>query len=203
MLFSQIVDGEGNGLTEKQTDELLFGTCYETVNKSDYAIVLGTAPEYAAVRARVAAEFYHSGGTANLVVSGAAVWDTDVTEAAVMRNELIKHGVPDYAVIEEPNACDTVQNMICSLTEICKRRDIMTVDAVTVISEPFHMRRSMSLAQILLPNFIRLYGYTSGTAEQRAVWKTDVRLHGCVRMETRILRQLVLQGRIKDIELNA
>ena len=67
MYLTQVVDEEGRGLTERQTDVLLFDENYERVNKCDYAIVLGTSPEYAAVRAEIAAEFYRKGETANKI----------------------------------------------------------------------------------------------------------------------------------------
>lgn len=202
MYLTQVVDEEGRGLTERQTDAVLFGGNYERVNKCDYAIVLGTSPEYAVVRAEIAAAFYRKGGTENIIVSGAAVADKTVTEAAFLHGELVKRGVPQSAIIEEPNAYDTVQNMTCSLTEICKRTDIMRVKSVTVITEPFHMRRSLCLARLLLPGFIEIYGYTQGVARQRDAWKSDARLRECVRIETIILRQLAMQGRIQDVELS-
>lgn len=178
----------------------LFDEKFEKVVKSDYAIVLGTSPEYAAARAEIAAEFYRAGGTENLIVSGAAVSDKTVTEAEFLKEELVKRGVPQSAIIEEPNAYDTIQNMTCSLTEICKRTDIMSVESITVITEPFHVFRSLCLARILMPDFIKVYGYTQGVAAQRSAWKTDARLRECVRTETVILKQLAEKGRMEDIK---
>ena len=196
MYLTQVVDEEGRGLTERQTDVLLFDENYERVNKCDYAIVLGTSPEYAAVRAEIAAEFYRKGETANIIVSGAAVVDKTVTEAAFLHGELVKRGVPQSAIIEEPNAYDTIQNMTCALTEICKRTDIMQIKSITVITEPFHMKRALYLAKILLPRFIKIYGYTEGVAKQRGQWKTDERLKSCVENEIKILTQLAEKGRL-------
>ncbi len=202
MFLSQVADAEGCGPTDAQLDELLFGIQYETVHKSDYAVVLGTAPAYAAVRAEIAAEFYRRGGAKKIVVSGAAVSDAKQTEAAFLRGELIGRGVPDETIIQEPNAYDTIQNMTCSLTEICKRTDVMNVESITIVIEPFHMRRALCLARLLLPDFICVHGYTSGTNAQRDAWKTDPRLRECVRTETIILRQLIMRGRIRDIEIS-
>lgn len=199
MFLSQL-DLQKVNLQNEGINAVLFDESLGKVIKSDYAIVLGTSPEYARVRAEIAASFYEQGGTQKLIVSGAAV-SSDVTESSFLREELIKRGVPEQAIIEEPHAYDTIQNMTCSLTEICKRTDIMAVESITVISEPFHMRRALSLANILLPKFIHIYGYTEGAARQREEWKTDERLFNCVKTELRILQEFIIKGRIKDIEI--
>ena len=182
-------------------DKVLFSENYGKAMKSDFAILCGTAPEYAKIRAKIAASFYKKGGTEKIIVSGAAVSDKSVTECSVLRDELIKLGVPSEAIIDEPRAYDTIQNMTCSLTEICKRTDIMQVESITVITEPFHIKRALCLAKILLPQFIKVYGYTEGVAEQRGQWKTDERLNNCVKNEIIILKQLAEKGRIEDLGL--
>ncbi len=185
----------------EKIDKILFSDNYGKIVKSDYAIVCGTAPEYVYIRAKIAASFYKKGGAQKIIVSGAAVSDKSVTECSVLRDELIKLGVSPDAVIEEPRAYDTIQNMTCSLTEICKRTDIMQVESITVITEPFHIKRALCLAKILLPQFIKVYGYTEGVAEQRGQWKTDERLNNCVKNEITILKQLAEKGRIEDLGL--
>ncbi len=178
-------------------DKILFSENYGNVVKSDYAILCGTSPEYAPVRAEIAASFYKKGGTASIVASGAAVADKSITESAVLKQELLKRGVPEEAVIEESQAFDTIQNMTCSLTEICKRTDIMLVESITVITEPYHMKRALSLARILLPEHIKIYGYTQGAEYQREAWLTDERLKKCVENEMEILKQLAEKGRVR------
>lgn len=200
MLLSQI-DLNKSGVTDEQADEIVFGKLYDGTEKSDYAIVLGTSPEYAAARADIAASFYKKSGTDKFIVSGAAVADKTITESAFLKKELIARGVPADLIIEESHALDTIQNMTCSLTEICKNTNIMEVKSVTVITEPFHMRRSLAFARLLLPNFIEVRGYTEGTDEQRARWKNDKRLRKCVLFEIEILRLLIIENRIPDIEI--
>lgn len=182
-------------------DAILFSDNYAKAVKSDYAILCGTAPEYAKIRAEIAASFYKKGGTGQIIASGAAVSDKSVTECSVLKSELIKLGVPEEAVIEEPHAYDTIQNMTCSLTEICRRTDITEVRSITVLTEPFHMKRALCLAKMLLPGFIEIHGYTEGAARQREQWKTDERLLNCVRTETEILKQLAEKGFTEVFEL--
>ena len=101
-------------LTHEQIDKLLFSADLEKPVKSDYAILLGTAPEFAVVRARIAAEYFRAGGADRIVTTGGAVNDKTVTESAVMRAKLEQLGVPSDCIIDEPTAQDTVQNMTCS-----------------------------------------------------------------------------------------
>ena len=181
-------------------DEILFSGNYGKIVESDYAVLCGTAPEYAHIRAAIAASFYKEHGTKCIIASGAAVSDKSVAECSCLKKELVKLGVPESAVIEDPNAFDTIQNMTCSLTEICKRTDIMRVESITVITEPFHIKRAFLLAKMLFPEFIKIYGYTEGVAFQRKAWKTDERLNKCVKNEMEILKQFIDKGCIEDFE---
>lgn len=188
-------------LSRDRIDEILFSERWDKVVKSDYAILLGTDPKYATFRAEIAASFYTKGGARSIIASGAAVSDKSVSESAFLRQELVKLGVPEEAIIEEARAYDTVQNMVFSLAEICKREDVTQVKSVTVITEPFHMRRALCLADMLLPKFLKIYGYTEGIARQREAWKDDERLKKCVNNEILILRRLIAKGLIEDIRL--
>lgn len=198
MLFSQM---KANVLSEEQIDEILFSERCDKVVKSDYAILLGTDPKHATFRAEIAASFYTKGGARTIVASGAAVSDKSIPESTFLHQELVKLGVPEEAIIEETRAYDTIQNMVFSLAEICKREDVTQVKSVTVITEPFHMRRALCLANVLLPKFLKIYGYTEGIARQREAWKDDERLKNCVNNEILILRQLIAKGLIEDIRL--
>lgn len=186
-------------LTEEEIDRLLFLPEAEQLHESDYAILLGTAPKYAPERAKIAAGYYFGGGTKRVIATGAAVSDPTVTEAEVMRRALLALGVPADAVIDEPHATTTVGNMICSLSVMNELGDVTKIKRITVITEPFHIRRSVALAKVLLPGYVEVYGYTAYTAAQREAWRTDDRLNQCVRNEISVLTGLVRDGVIPDI----
>lgn len=185
-------------MTSEQIDELLFDESHETPHKADYALLLGTEPTYAVSRAEITASYYAKGGTAHIIATGAAVHDTTGTESAIMCRRLLERGVPADAVTEEPNARDTVGNMICSLGVMYARGDIAKVKSVAVITEPFHMRRSIALARLFLPSYIQVFGYTEHTAEQRRAWRDSERLARCVRTEVEVLSSLARMGWIED-----
>lgn len=191
-----------NDVTSEQIDNVLFRNITQPPKKADFAILCGTSPEYASVRVKIAASFYKKGCADKIIASGAAVSDKSVTESGYMKKELIKLGVSQDVIVEEPHAYDTIQNMTCSLTEICKSYDVFAVKNIAVITEPFHMRRSLCLAKLFLPEFICVFPYTEGTEAQRKEWKTDERLNKCVKTEMAILRSLVDKGVIDDIEIS-
>ena len=185
----------------EQIDKLLFAEKHEQPVKSDFAILLGTAPKYAVKRAEIAAQYYRAGGASKIITTGGAVSDKTVTECAVMRDRLVELGVPRECIIEEPTALDTVQNMTCSATEIARHCNIYDVKTVTVITEPFHLRRALCLAKVFLPSFFKPVGFTLGTDEQRDGWQSDDRLVGCVKTEIELFKYYVSVGIIDDFEI--
>lgn len=198
MLLSEVRFEE---MTDEQINALLFDRENERVRRADYAFLLGTEPTYARLRAEIAASYYAQGGTTRIVATGAAVSDPTETESAVMRRRLLELGVPADAVIEEPNARDTIGNMICSLGAVCARGNVTDVKTVTIITEPFHMRRSLALARLFLPRYIQVFGYTEHTEEQRLGWRADARLTRSVKTEVSILSALAGRHLIDDLPI--
>ncbi len=196
-----LTDTDLEEISDEQAEEIVFGGVFETVSESECAIVLGTDPRYALVRAQIAASFYRKTAVKIMLCSGGAVWDESITEAAFLRMQLERLGVPPNRIFEEPIARDTKQNMTCSLALLSRLTDIAQIRTVTIITEPFHMRRSLCLANLLLPSYFSISGYTEGTAAQRMSWKEDVRLRACVKEELRNMCRLIRQGRMRDIEL--
>ena len=146
----------------------LFNPQYETVYPSDYGLTLGCNPQQARIRANTAAKFFKRGGCKKIIVSGGESHDCNgarVPEYKIMRDELVRLGVPENVILDETRALDTVQNLVCGLDVICKDCDVFAhAPTVTVITEPYHMRRSLLLAKIFLPAFLTVYGYTQDTA---------------------------------------
>ena len=95
-------------ITDSIAEKILFEDKHESVTKSDVAILCGTAPKFALHRAEIAADFYHKGGAKLIIASGSAVADKSVTESEVMHKALLSLGVPEQAIIEEPEAFNTI-----------------------------------------------------------------------------------------------
>ncbi len=80
-----------------------------------------------------------------LVLSGGKGWGENRTEASLMREYLLRRGVPDSALLLEPEAMDTVQNF-----ENCERLlDTRFGDGQytsAFVTSEFHLYRSRRLA---------------------------------------------------------
>lgn len=199
MLLSQTKE-----ITDEQIDSLIFDCCYEPPHKSDYIILLGGATENAIRRAKIAAKLYARCECGKIVATGGVEQDIDGKrdkECYIMRRVLLNEGVPANAIIVEPRAADTVENMACSFVEICKDRTVWDVENITVVTDPFHLRRSIFLAQTFFPDFIKIHGYTEGADEQRLRHKNDETLKKCIDLEIGLFRYLIAKGILQDIEL--
>ncbi len=188
-------------LTDGQINRLLFDIDPECVRKCDIAILQGTAPKYAMQRAEIAASFYFLGGAKKIIVTGAAVTDPTVTECEAMRRELVAKGVSQTAIVDEPHATTTVENMVYSLGVMSTLCDVTHIHRVTIITEPFHIRRSLVLAKVLLLRYMEVFGFTGSLRDQRDAWKNNERLYRSVKNEISVLRGLICDGVISDIAL--
>jgi uncharacterized SAM-binding protein YcdF (DUF218 family) len=188
-------------LTDTQLEKILFFSNNEKAEKSDATILCGTAPKHAVYRAKIASDYYKKGGTNLIITSGSAVSDKTITESAVMHKALLDFGVPESSIIQEPNAFNTIENITCSLVKLCKYCNILEIKKVAIITEPFHLRRALSLARVFLPSFINVFGYTQNTSVQFSSWKSDERLYKCSKSEIATLQNLILQGIISDIKI--
>lgn len=177
-------------------ERLIFGNGeFNIPRKSDYAVILGCEPLGASRRADIAADLYKRGFAKKLVVSGGVTHNDNGAQRAeyeIMKEHLIEKGVREEDLIEERNATDTVSNITYSLAEILKADDVYRnkINAVTVVTEPFHIMRSYMLAKTLFPDFIRVYGYTQNAEHDKAAWRTDGELKKKVESEIELLRLL-------------
>ena len=176
----------------------VFSTPSNEIRKNDYAIVHGWKPEQAIKRAQYALHFYRRGGTEKIIVSGGVKHEycgEILSESEIMKKFLLQNGVPETAIIADNSAEDTVQNMVCSLVEMCKSTGVYGVKSVTVITEPFHMLRSLLLADIYLPNYFNVYGYSEEWEEQRNLAQKDIEFRKTVENEINLIRAFLTKCR--------
>lgn len=142
---------------------------YEKIVKSDYAIVLGCDTEHAKRRADFAADFYRRGGAPKLIVSGGVEHIVDgkkIPEYKIMFDRLKENGVPESAILIETEAADTIQNMLFSASLISRDSYILNVKNITLITEAYHMPRSLITGKLFLPSYFNIHGYTPDCAGQ-------------------------------------
>lgn len=94
----------------------------------------GTPSVYLTRRLEAAADLYARGVAPVVLVSGDGVerWHD---EPGAMREWLVEHGVPDAAIVQDPQGVDTWSS--------CRRaRDELGLGSVVVVTQDYHLRRA-------------------------------------------------------------
>lgn len=88
---------------------------------------------------------YVNGYAPMIIVSGGQGADEDYTEAKVMHDYLVAHGIPAQAILLEENSSNTYQNLMNS-QRIMREHGL---NQAIIVSNASHIRRSLVLAQNL------------------------------------------------------
>lgn len=147
-----------NPLTDDQLNDVVFGGVESKAVPSDAAIVLGTSPEGAKKRMRFASAWFTKTNCKKIVLSGGVCHD-GLSESEFMLQTGLHLGMPSEIFIREENSRNTIGNMICSLNKLYLQDDVSKIRTVTVITEPFHLKRSLMLAKIFFPSYWKINGY--------------------------------------------
>jgi uncharacterized SAM-binding protein YcdF (DUF218 family) len=104
--------------------------------------------------ADTAADMYHLGFAPLIVMTGATSPTTEARmprgEAAHYRERALELGVPDSAMLVEPHACNTGEN-ITNSRELLESANV-EVTSVLLISKPYEERRAYATARKLWPS---------------------------------------------------
>ncbi len=126
------------------------GRVYEDVNDIPHrrvALVLGTSQylhngqpnAFFSYRMQAAVELYQSGKVDKLIVSGDN-GTHQYNETDAMRRELIRRGIPADAIVNDHAGFRTLDSVV-------RARNVFGVDAFTVVSQEFHVRRAIFIAR--------------------------------------------------------
>jgi len=116
--------------------------------QADVAIVLGAAVwgdrPSPGLRERLdtALHLYQEGYVPRLIVSGGLGEGKQRSEAAVMREYLIAHGVPDEAILTEDQATSTYENLLYSKALM----DQHGLKTALIVSHTYHLARAIDMA---------------------------------------------------------
>jgi uncharacterized SAM-binding protein YcdF (DUF218 family) len=95
--------------------------------------------------ARHCADLYHQGLAPLIVFTGYKQLAMQVTEAALFTEEAVKHGVPSAAILQEPNASNTGQNI--TLSQALLQSQGILPARVILVHKPYMARRFLATAQ--------------------------------------------------------
>lgn len=88
---------------------------------------------------------YRKGVVRYLLFTGGKANMLGIAEAEGARRYALAQGIPDSAIIVEPHATDTYQNLVFAHDSM-RHRDLHTA---LLVSDPLHMMRSMAMARKL------------------------------------------------------
>jgi vancomycin permeability regulator SanA len=115
----------------------------DAVPPAPVALVLGAGPatDYFNYRLDAAVQLYHAGKVKHFLVSGEGqAADPHGSETALMRQGLIKRGIPAAAITRDDYGFRT-------LDSIARARRIFQLKSVIIVSQGFHLPRALYLAK--------------------------------------------------------
>jgi SanA protein len=132
-------------LVSASTEGLVHDTLAD-VTPAPVALVLGTSPRYAgrpnpyySARIKAAAELFTSGKVEGIIVSGDNR-RADYNEPAMMRNDLVRQGVPGEFITMDLAGLRT-------LDSVFRAHSVFQQNKIIVVSQRFHAQRAVFLAQ--------------------------------------------------------
>jgi uncharacterized SAM-binding protein YcdF (DUF218 family) len=200
MKLSALSADKLNTLPDAEILSILYQDLRDAGASADAAILLGTAPQNADVRARAAAQAYLDGRIPYIVPSGGVKWEVGgamVSECDYMSAILLGMGVPREAILEENEARTTKENMICSILQLNRALKLQNVRRVMIVSSAEHMRRSLALARLLLPRSVEATPCPA-TLPRKTI--PDENTRALLLREVDLLRGLVQSRLIDEIE---
>ena len=204
MKLSQVSLDALSEMTPKDKMNFIFQGTADTGDSCEYAFLLGTAPREAEQRALHAAKLYHEGRIRYIIPSGGVKWDNngeEISECDFMTRILRENNVPDSAIIPENEATTTHENMIYGTLWLNRKSKLVGVEKIMIITSARHMKRSVALAECLLPRMISVCGSPVPLSQSNEEWIASQEHVAQVNKEIRLLKRLVDHGIIHDVEV--
>jgi uncharacterized SAM-binding protein YcdF (DUF218 family) len=118
-------------------------------------------------RTREAVKVYKEGYAPKLLFSGAAADRSGPSNAAAMRADALRQGVPTSAIIIEEDAVTTAQNASNTAPIIHQ----LGARSIILVTSPYHQRRaSLNFRQILGPNVAIINHSATDSVWRKSTW---------------------------------
>ncbi|QQG36257.1 MAG: YdcF family protein [Micavibrio aeruginosavorus] len=173
-----------------------------TLAPADFALVFGNKNIIAAL-AEKAADLYHSGYVPLIAVSGGVKVKGRLTEAEALRQGLLAHNVPDDAILTEPKAGHTGENVTFTRALMAAGGLDAGLGSVISIGHIIAARRFLMTLERHWPELHKMHV----SANPFAVAARDWHLHETFRrhtlMEWRKIAPYLQQDLIREIDRTA
>lgn len=160
-----------NSTINKQTTDKIY-TETDLIPENNVGLLLGTSKflrngslnQYFENRISATVQLYKSGKIKNIVISGDNS-KKDYNEPEDMKNELMKHGIPENRIYLDFAGFRTYDSVF-------RMKEIFGQDKFTIISQEFHNQRAVYIANSLKLNAI---GFNAKDVNAYIGFKTQIR----------------------------
>ncbi len=160
-----------NSIINKQTENKTYSQT-DSIPENDVGLLLGTSKfltsgslnQYFGNRISATVQLYKAGKIKNIVISGDNS-KKNYNEPEDMKNELIKHGIPENRIYLDFAGFRTYDSVF-------RMKEIFGQDKFTIISQEFHNQRALFIANSLKLNAI---GFNAKDVNAYNGFKTKIR----------------------------
>jgi uncharacterized SAM-binding protein YcdF (DUF218 family) len=189
-------------LTRKQITNLIFTDIEDDCNTGECILVVGskTAVHW---RLPAAIELYKQGRAKKILFSGGMQFEgSELTEAALLKEEALALGVLEEDIITEEISLNTLENVLASLLVLQREFQLHNINRILVVTNSFHMKRLDMTLKTYMPSWFK---FTLCPTHDGVTRKNNWHLSekGRIRVETEAEKiiKYVKQGSIKDEKL--
>lgn len=160
-------------LTNDIVDKILYEGLEDTGETGDCIMVLGsrTAPKY---RIPKAVSIYQHKRASKMLMCGGRKLQCDsgfFSEAEIMKRRVLEMGIPEKDILLEELSLTTKENMLCALLMLEREFKLSNVNKILLVTANYHMRRSLSMAKMYMPSWVKFIPCPSEDIEtQRNTW---------------------------------
>ncbi|GIP33936.1 YdcF family protein [Paenibacillus sp. J2TS4] len=188
-------------LTRQQMTQLLFDGIRDDGKKGDCIFLFGSR---SSKRVMKAADLYKAGRAPYILLSGGTRWGEIIPpEAERMRDQIVRLGVPESALLLEAESNHTGENVIASMLVLSRSIGLHKIRRLLVVTSPYHMRRCHLTLLTYMPRWI---AYTLCPDErhdgQANNWWMLPKEKERVAQEARSLIRYVKEGMVIDTDLS-
>jgi uncharacterized SAM-binding protein YcdF (DUF218 family) len=170
---SGTVDRSGRIPTDAEIGEVNAAHLINTpLRPADLLFVFGTRVEEV-LRAETAVRIWRAGLFRWAIVSGGITPGGTRSECAVIKEEMIRRGVPAERILEEHRATNTGENVIFSLPIIDAALGLANVRSVICLGNTWTGRRYAMTLHRHWPEVDKMLVTVDGFSTPRALWHTD------------------------------
>lgn len=189
-----------NKLSKEQITIILFGNEQDDGKQGDCIFVYGGR---GIERVNKAVELHRNKQADYILFSGGFKYGKYAySEAALMRDNAIKLGIPPEAIFVEELSNNTKENAISSLFTLENKFGIYAIKRLLVVSIPYHYRRCLLTFKTYYPQWIDYTWCPANYQEcQPNNWWKHPNFNNYVRKEIDSLIKFVREGQLIDVEI--